>query len=116
MSSQLSLHDLAKFCSNASAAFTLALGPTKSTLAAFVATQPITETSDIATCEFQIAGGMNPRAPRKVPVPIANPQRQATGLGPALGNAVAGTVTGVATVVGGIFSHLPGFGTPASTH
>ena len=79
----------------------MALGPTKSTLVAFVATQPIIESSTFATCEFRVAGGIVPRAPANGPVPLPKPGSQ-TGILPALG----GVVT---SVVGGIFSHLPPF-------
>lgn len=101
MASQLSIHDIVTFCNNAKAAYALALGPTKSTLIAFVATQPIIESSTYETCEFRVAGGILPHAPANVPVPIPKPGSQ-TGLLPALG----GVVT---SVVGGIFSHLPPF-------
>lgn len=101
MASQLSIHNIDLFCSNAKAAYGLALGPTKSTLAAFVATQPIVESSDYETCEFRVAGGIVPRAPKTVPIPLPKPGSQ-TGLLPALGNVVT-------SVVGGIFSHLPPF-------
>ena len=108
MASQLSIHDIVTFCNNAKAAYALALGPTKSTLVAFVATQPIIESSTYETCEFRVAGGIVPHAPVNVPVPIPKPGTQ-TGIIPAVAGAVTGTVTGVANVVGGIFSHLPPF-------
>jgi hypothetical protein len=108
MSSQLSIRDIATFCATTKAAFALALGPTKSTLAAFVATQPIVESSDYATCDIRVAGGMLPGAPRMVPVPIAKPGREATGILPAVGAVVTAPVRAVGAVVKGIFSNLPG--------
>jgi hypothetical protein len=108
MSSNLSIHNLGMFCENAKAAFALALGPTRSTLAAFVATQPIVESSDYATCEIRVAGGIVPGAPRMVPVPIAKPGREMAGIVPAVGAVVTAPVRAVGAVVKGIFSNLPG--------
>jgi hypothetical protein len=113
MSSTLSIANIALFCQNAKAAFALALGPTKSSLAAFVATQPIIESSDIAKCEIRIAGGMVPGAPTNVPVPLDKPGREPTGIVPAVGAVVTAPVEAVGAVVKGIFSNLPG-GKPAS--
>jgi hypothetical protein len=107
MSSNLSIRDINTFCNNSRAAFALALGPTRSTLAAFVATQPIMESSNVATCEIRVAGGIVPGAPKVVPVPLMKPGTQ-TGLLPAIGGVVTGTVEGVTGVVGGIFSTLGG--------
>jgi hypothetical protein len=110
MSSTLSLSNLGLFCQNAKAAFELALGPTKGSLAAFVATQPIVESSDFARCEIRVAGGMVPGAPTSVPIPLDKPGREA---GPgtlpaAIGTVVTAPVQAVGTVVKGIFSNLPG--------
>jgi hypothetical protein len=108
MSSTLSIRNIGLFCENAKAAFALALGPTKSTLAAFVATQPVVESSDYARCDIRIAGGMVPGAPRMVPIPIAKPGRGPTGIIPVVGAVVTAPVRAVGTVVKGIFSNLPG--------
>ena len=110
MSSTLSISNLALFCANSKAAFELAMGPTKSTLAAFVATQPIIESSDFARCEISIAGGIVPGAPSSVPIPLDKPGRES---GPgtlpgAIGTVVTAPVEAVGSVVKGIFSNLPG--------
>ena len=119
MSSQLSIHDIASFCTTSKAAFALALGPTRSNLADFVATQPIIETSTYQVCEFRVAGGILPHAPKTVPVPVDKPGTQLALL-PAVANVVTAPVRAAATVVavpvkaavsvvGGLFSHLPPF-------
>jgi hypothetical protein len=113
MSSTLSISNLALFCQNARAAFDLALGPTKSTLAAFVATQPIVESSDFARCEIRVAGGIVPGAPTGVPIPLDKPGREPgpgtiPGAVGAVGTVVTAPVRAVGAVVKGIFSNLPG--------
>lgn len=112
MASTLSIHDINTFCANSRAAFDLALGPTKSTLAAFVATQPVVEESTYQSCEFRIAGGIVPHAPKTVPVPVMKP-----GDGTDIVQGVANIVTAPIRAVTGIFSHLPPFNSTSSdTH
>lgn len=115
MASTLSIHDITTFCANAKAAFSLALGPSKSTLAAFVATQPIIEATTVESCEFRVAGGMLPRAPKVVPVPIMKPGDEAS-FGATVANVVTAPVRAVTGVVTSIFSHLPPFRGDSSTH
>jgi hypothetical protein len=74
MASQRSIANITTFCDNAKTAFTAALDSAKSTLAAFVSTQPVSETSDFTTCEIRVAGGNVPGAPRiMVPTPREKP-------------------------------------------
>jgi hypothetical protein len=110
MSSQLSIHDLRTYCNNAKAAYALALGPSRSTLAAFVATQPIVESSTYATCTFAVAGGIAPHAPKMIPIPIMKPgDDQLPPIVPAVANVVTAPVRAVTGIVSGILSHLPPF-------